>query len=113
VFAPPSLVEHLEAVLQAAEALGRPQRGPKSHLMVERAVAGACAAVYFDLKHKRPTTSHPKQRSSPHSTPDPYHDLVKAVFTAWGLDYWQARAVEVAEEWHAALRGYFAPNRQE
>jgi hypothetical protein len=101
-FAPPALVDHLEAIVAAAEALGRPPRGPRPRLMLERAVAGQCAAVYFDLKRKPPTTSHPEQRVA---TVDPYHALLEAVFEGWELDNWEDRAKEAASELHTAILG--------
>jgi hypothetical protein len=101
LFAPPSLVEHLEALLAAADKLGRPPPGVRPRLMVECAVAGVCAAVYFDLRRKPPTTSHPDQRTA---RPEPYHDLVEAVFEGWGLSGWRDRAPEAAIELRAAVQ---------
>jgi hypothetical protein len=98
----PSLVGQLEALLAAANELGRPRRGRPVGLMVERAVAGQCAAVFFDLRRKCPTTSHPDQRVA---TVDPYHVLVEAVFERWHLDHWEDRAKEAASELRAVILG--------
>jgi hypothetical protein len=101
-FTPPGLVDHLEALLDAADELGRPPRGHRPGLRVERAVAGACAAVFFDLRRDCPTTSHPDQRVA---SVDPYHALVEAVFEGGHFDNWEDRAKEAASELRAVILG--------
>jgi hypothetical protein len=96
------LITQLEALLAAANELGRPRRGRPVGLMVERAVARACAQVFFDLRRECPTTSHPEQRVA---TVDPYHALVEAVFEGWLLDNWEDRAKEAAVELRAVMLG--------
>ena len=99
-FAPPGLIEQLEALLVASAELGAPRRGVRPKLMVERAVAGACASVYFDLCRRCPPTTHPDHRTR---TPEPYHALVEAVFEGWHLTGWENRAVAAAKELRAAV----------
>jgi hypothetical protein len=96
----PALVEQLEALLAAAEGLRKPVRGRRPTLMVERAVAGACASVYFELRRQCPPTTHPDHRTR---TPEPYHALVEAVFEGWRLTGWENRAVDAAKQLRAAI----------
>jgi hypothetical protein len=72
---------------------------------VARAVAAAIAGVYFDLAGRTPTTSHPDQRT----TPEPYHELVQAVFETFELKNWKERATEAAKEQMRHLRGNVCP----
>jgi hypothetical protein len=96
------LIEQLQDLLAAANEIGKGPRGRPRTLRLERAVAGACAAVCFGLTRKCPTTSHPDQRVK---TVDPYHALVEAVFEGWHFDHWEDRAKEAAVAWRAAMPG--------
>jgi hypothetical protein len=115
----PGLEETVSATVAANETIAKSGvlRRRKLATKVARSVADAVAGVYFDLTGRTPTTSHPDQRT----TPEPYHDLMEAVFDGrWviaglpepvKLKNWKELATKAAEHLRRHLRGNFPPGR--
>jgi hypothetical protein len=96
------MVRQLEALQAAARELARPPVGRPIKLTLERAIAGACASVYWRLAGECPTLARPDRYAG---RPNPYHALVEAVFE-WGeLKGWEQRAVSAAKELHVVIGG--------
>jgi hypothetical protein len=104
-YLPSSLGRMARITEEAAAGIGRQRR---SCAWAGRAVAGACAAVYFDLKHKAPQTINYRQLGGCNA----YGRLCEAVFEAYGLPGWGWAAEEAARELQAVLPEEYKKRRR-
>jgi hypothetical protein len=104
-YLPSSLDRMAGITTEAAAGIGRRRR---SCALAERAVAGSCAAVYFDLAHEAPPIVNYRQLGGCNR----YGRLVEAVFAAHDLPGWSWAAEEAARELRAVLPDQYKRRRQ-
>jgi hypothetical protein len=102
---PPISLEVMVGIVEAAAAQIRRKR--PACAWPGRQVAGACAAVYFDLARESPPIANYRQLG-PHNA---YGRLCEAAFALAGLPTWEWAAEEAAKEWRSAVQSSAVQSR--